>query len=271
MEKENFWDELCGTNAFTSLGLTEINNESLKVFDKWYFSVYPYLYKYLPTAEELKGKNVLEIGLGFGTVSGYLMSHAKSFTGFDYAKNPVKMIIDRGVMLGMPDKVIGVQGDAKKMDLMSDNYDIVVSIGCLHHTGDTAASLREVYRVLKPGGRAVIMLYNKWSYRRLIHNRYTYYKKYIKNKLDRDYREFERGTYDANSKGESAPIVDFYSPLDIRKMMNNFKSISIRSENFDNYVKVDKKTGNQVLIPREKFLNNIARIAGLDLYIIAKK
>jgi SAM-dependent methyltransferase len=52
------------------------------------------------------------------------------------------------------------------LPLEEDAFDIVYSNGVLHHTVSTEKAMDEVFRVLKPGGRAVIMLYCKssWHY-----------------------------------------------------------------------------------------------------------
>jgi ubiquinone/menaquinone biosynthesis C-methylase UbiE len=54
--------------------------------------------------------------------------------------------------------------DAEQLDFADNTFDIVYSHGVLHHTPDTAGAIREVHRVLKPGGRAVVMLYHRNSY-----------------------------------------------------------------------------------------------------------
>src|SRR4030095_6525739 len=45
-----------------------------------------------------------------------------------------------------------------------ETFDLVYSHCVLHHTPDTAGAIREIHRVLRPGGRAVVMLYHKDSY-----------------------------------------------------------------------------------------------------------
>jgi SAM-dependent methyltransferase len=54
--------------------------------------------------------------------------------------------------------------DAENLDFAGDSFDIVYSHGVLHHTPDIEAAVREVHRVLKPGGRAIVMLYHRGSY-----------------------------------------------------------------------------------------------------------
>jgi len=54
--------------------------------------------------------------------------------------------------------------DAEGLDFPDNSFDLVYSHGVLHHTPDTAGAIREIHRVLKPGGRAVIMLYHRNSY-----------------------------------------------------------------------------------------------------------
>jgi len=49
---------------------------------------------------------------------------------------------------------------------------MAVSLGVLHHTPDTAVGVSEIYRVLKPGGVSVVMLYRsgnpKWWMTRML-------------------------------------------------------------------------------------------------------
>jgi ubiquinone/menaquinone biosynthesis C-methylase UbiE len=57
-----------------------------------------------------------------------------------------------------------VHGDAENLPFAEGSFDLVYSHGVLHHTPDTPRTIREVHRVLSPGGRAVIMLYYRDSF-----------------------------------------------------------------------------------------------------------
>jgi SAM-dependent methyltransferase len=54
--------------------------------------------------------------------------------------------------------------DAETLDFRDNSFDLVYSHGVLHHTPDTTAAVREIHRVLRPGGKAVVMLYHRDSY-----------------------------------------------------------------------------------------------------------
>ena len=58
-----------------------------------------------------------------------------------------------------------IQGSALDMPFPDESLDFVFSIGCFHHTGNVQRCLDETYRVLRPGGTAVLMVYNKFSLR----------------------------------------------------------------------------------------------------------
>jgi SAM-dependent methyltransferase len=261
-----FWDELCGSQAAQALGITEITPESLKLFDDWYLAYYPYLPPYLDDLQ-VAGKRVLEIGLGFGTVGQALADRGARYTGVDIAAGPVAMMRDRLRWLGRPeDEAHAVQASVLELPWEDESFDVVVSIGCLHHTGDLAQAVSEVHRVLAPGGLAFVMLYNAHSYRQLV----QVPGRWVRDVLaGRNAAEHVRGMYDQNAQGEAAPHTDYVSKRDVHELFRDFSTVSIDAQNFsvqDRYYR-----GRRVTPSREQLLGNVGRVLGLDLYIRASK
>ncbi|MBC5793615.1 class I SAM-dependent methyltransferase [Sphaerospermopsis sp. LEGE 00249] len=268
-QNANFWNELCGTGLAKSLSITEITPDSLARFDEAYLNIYPYLSEYINN-ENIKGKKVLEIGLGYGTLGKLLASCNCDYFGLDIAENPVEIMRYRlSLMDKNPDHV--KVGSALNIPYENETFHYVYSIGCLHHTGDLAKSIQEVHRVLLPGGKAIIMLYNKNSFRQMIYIPLARLKSMLSlSKADKTYRnfsEFVRSLYDLNSQGQAAPHTDYVSKKQVYQIFKNFSEIGIDVQNFDTYVLGKGK----IIIYREKLLDNLARIMGLDLYIIARK
>lgn len=259
-----FWDETCGTAHFNKLGLKEINSQTLKTFDNYYLNYYPYLPKYI-SPKNLKNKAVLEIGLGFGTLGQVLFSNSKKYLGLDYAENPVSIMKKRILWAKKSKTAKALQGDALKLPFKNNEFDTVVSIGCLHHTGNTQKAIDEIFRVLKKSGTAVIMLYNKNSLRQKFLLPLLYL--LIGKGKYKNYEEFNKSFYDVNTKGEVAPIIEYYSKNDVRRMFSKFSKISIFVENFDDLPVIPKK----LYLSRKLFLGNIAKLWGLDLYIVTVK
>lgn len=250
-----FWDELCGTNLAQVLGITEINPESLARYDAAYMTFYPYLERYLG-ALAAEGRATLEIGLGFGTVGQILAARGARYHGADISPGPVAMMRDRLRWLGVDGDVR--QSSALELPWEDETFDLVVSIGCLHHTGDLPRAIDEVHRVLRPGGTAFVMLYNARSYRQLRVN------------LSRARRDARlRAMYDANTAGEAAPHTDFVSRREARRLFGAFSRVRVESQNFDPLAPSFR--GRTFRIPRERLLGNVARVLGLDLYVLARK
>ena len=258
-----FWNELCGSGLARSLGITEITVESLRRFDEAYLATYPYLTRYVD-ALDVAGRDTLEIGLGFGTLGEQLARRGARYHGADIAEGPVAMMRDRLSWhdLGDPNGV--VVGSALELPWPDERFDIVVSIGCLHHTGDLVRALGEVDRVLRPGGRVLAMLYNRHSLRQLAQR-------------VRDWREGRNGDaearlrarYDANATGEAAPFTEYVTRGDARRLFSRFASVAVDVQNMDTYVvRLPRRT---LVIPREHLLGNVGRVAGLDLYVVAQK
>src|SRR5437016_3862380 len=86
-----FWNELCGTHLATQIGIEDDSPASLKKFDDWYMAYYPYLYDHIPFSE-MKDRRVLEVGLGYGTVSQLIAQTGAVFSALDIAAGPVDMV-----------------------------------------------------------------------------------------------------------------------------------------------------------------------------------
>lgn len=261
-----FWSELCGSHLAREVGVEDASRESLARFDRAYFDMYPYLQRYLPWRS---GERLLEIGLGYGTVGQLLASRGLDYHGLDISPGPVAMMRSRLEMLEVDDaSARATVGSALEIPHPDASFDVVVSIGCLHHTGDLAAAIREVGRVVRPGGQAMVMVYNSHSYRQLVMLPVMT----LRRGLWPDQRrraEFVRASYDASADGTAAPATEFTSPGEARRMFAGFSNVRVRRENFDDFgLRIGKRT---LVIPRAVFLNSLARIAGTDLYVTATK
>lgn len=265
-----FWNELCGSALARSLGITEASPESLRRFDEAYMRFYPYLGKYV-FSEELADKRVLEIGLGYGTLGQVLASRGCRYYGLDIAKNPVAMMRYRFSLLGIDSLHQAHVGSALAIPFKDATFDYVYSIGCLHHTGNLSRGIAEVHRVLVKGGKAVVMLYNRHSFRRmvflpLVHARNRLLRREGSGNGGTTFSEWVRHFYDKNAKGEGAPHTDYVSRAEVRQLFSGYRHVRIESQNFDEVVYKGK-----IVVPRAPLLNNLGRVMGVDLYITATK
>jgi len=264
-----FWNELCGTGLARSLGITEPSLKDLRRFDDAYLSFYPYLVNYI-SPEDLRGKQVLEIGLGYGTLGQLLASQACRYHGLDIAVNPVAMMRFRLSLLGQGDKNVQI-GSALDIPYKNQSFQYVYSIGCLHHTGDLQRGVNEIHRVLVPGGTAVVMLYNRHSFRHLVDLPLRRVRHVLStgwsSRFCSHWKEFVRSLYDSNFHGRPAPHTDFVSRREVSRLFRNFSSIRTEAQNFDSY----SLLRGRIIIDRTRVLNGIAKVLGLDLYIVAVK
>jgi ubiquinone/menaquinone biosynthesis C-methylase UbiE len=88
-------------------------------------------------------------------------------SGVDLTDAAIELIQKRFALYGLSGDFR--VADAEKLPFADATFDAVYSFGVLHHTPDTAGSIEEVRRVLKPGGKAYIMLYNTRSLNWLAH------------------------------------------------------------------------------------------------------
>lgn len=111
--------------------------------------------------------HVVEIGCGQGTDGIGLCSllpPGARYEGFDYSEASVLRANEAACDApGIKVRPVFRVGNAEALDLAENSVEAIYSCGVLHHTVDDVRAFSEVFRVLRPGGRAYIALYRTWA------------------------------------------------------------------------------------------------------------
>jgi ubiquinone/menaquinone biosynthesis C-methylase UbiE len=171
-----------------------------------------YLYYVDDIITYLKGsptRHLLEVGCGMGTDALIFAREKFNVTGIDLAPGHLELA-ERLFNLYQETGVFQY-GNAESLSFPDKTFGCVYSLGVLHHTPNTQKAIKEIYRVLIPGGRAVIMLYNKLSLNNFVH--------WITR------RGFE------NAKGQAdAPITQRFTKREILATCSDFHSCNVSIE-----------------------------------------
>jgi len=122
--------------------------------------------------EDLKGKLVLDVGCGMGRFAEVATRFGARVVGVDLsaaAEVAAKNLADRDF--------VAFQADVFALPFAPESFDIIYSIGVLHHTPDCEAAVKALDKYLKPGGLLVVWLYsgyNKWYRFSDLWRRYTH-------------------------------------------------------------------------------------------------
>lgn len=158
-EVRSFWNtEACGTH------FVEHASDEKDFFEK--FREYRYRTEWhiplLVPFAEAKGKKVLEIGTGNGAEGVMFALNGARYTGVDLTDAALEATRKHFAVMGLTGTF--QKENAEHLSFADGSFDWVFSHGVLHHTPNTQTAIDEVYRVLRPGGRAIIMLYHKHSF-----------------------------------------------------------------------------------------------------------
>jgi len=115
------------------------------------------LHEYL----DFKGKRVLDVGSGNGYVLSKYATEGAEVYGVDITEAGIQLCKKRFEYLDL--KGDFRVADAQSLPFDDNTFDCVCSVGVLHHVPDTEKAVTEIFRVLKPGGRLIVMFYHKNS------------------------------------------------------------------------------------------------------------
>ena len=156
-EVYEFWNkQSCGEELY----LQSNELEGYREHSRLRYEFEPYILTFADF-ESGRRKRVLEIGVGLGADHQSFADHGAVLTGVDLTDRAISHTKKRFELFGLHSELC--VADAESLPFAENSFDIVYSWGVLHHSPRTDIAIKEVYRVLKPGGEARIMIYNKFS------------------------------------------------------------------------------------------------------------
>ena len=105
-------------------------------------------------------KDLLEVGCGTGLILDRTQRFARSATGIDLSGGMLARAAQRGLHVA--------QASATELPIATASVDVAYSFKVLAHIPDIAGAMREMARVVRPGGWVLAEFYNARSIRRLV-------------------------------------------------------------------------------------------------------
>ena len=165
---------------------------------------------YLPRLvdfEGFKGKKLLEIGCGAGIDLVRFAHGGAKVTGIDLSRIAIDLACKNFEQKGQNGDLQVMNGEC--MEFTDNNFDVVYAHGVLQYTADPEKMILEIHRVLKPAGKAIIMVYNKYSWLNLM-------------------RKVTR----VSLEHEDAPVLKKFSIRELKQLLHPFQYYRIIPERF---------------------------------------
>lgn len=154
-----------------------------------------------------RGKTLLEVGCGAGIDLVHFARAGAIITGIDLSTTAIDLARKNLSQNGLTADLRVMNGEA--MQFPDDSFDVVYAHGVLQYTADAEKMIAEIHRVLKPGGEAIVMVYNRYSWLNLM-------RKVTKVPLEH----------------EDAPVLNKYSIGELKQFLKPFKTYRIVPERF---------------------------------------
>lgn len=171
---------------------------------------------YLPQLVDFnayRGKRVLDVGCGVGNDLSRFAKGGAEVTGIDLAKHSVNLARRNFDQRALKGEFYLMNGEA--LELPDASFDLVYCHTVLHFTPNPERMVREIHRVLKPDGEAIIMTVNRRSWLNFLHKLM---------KVDIDHLD--------------APVFHMYTVSEFRRLLAPFANVTIIPERFPVRTKV---------------------------------
>jgi ubiquinone/menaquinone biosynthesis C-methylase UbiE len=166
---------------------------------------------YLPKVVDFsafRGQRLLEVGCGIGTDLVRFAKSGARVTGIDLAQTAIDLARRNFELNGVAAEELRV-ANGEALPYADESFDVVYGHGVVQYTADAPRLIREMHRVLKPGGTGIFMVYNRVSWLNAM-------SKLMKVALEH----------------EDAPVLKKYSIGEFRELLAPFKQVQIVPERF---------------------------------------
>ena len=166
--------------------------------------------RYLPNVVDFNGysgKRLLEIGCGIGIDLVRFAKGGALTTGIDLSGTAINLAKEYFEFENLPYDLLEMDGES--MTFPDETFDVVYVHGVIQYTADARKMIDEAYRVLKPGGILIGMVYNKKGWLKSMSKRFK-----------------------VNLEHEDAPVLRLFTIHEFRHLLSNFSRIKIIPERF---------------------------------------
>ena len=219
------WDgDPCG--AVTVKGIEPGTVSFYREARRYRYEVYAPWFREMMRFGEWRGKEVLEIGVGIGSDHHSFASSGASMTGLDLSREHLRHTRRHLELEGLSTNLH--YGDAEASPFPDNTFDLVYSFGVLHHTPNTQKSIDEVFRVLKPGGTALIGVYHRnslfyWA------GVVLYWGIFRGGLVTKGYKKLISEIEFRSPENTAVPLVKTYSRIEVRELFRNFANLDLKT------------------------------------------
>jgi SAM-dependent methyltransferase len=204
-EIERYWNERIHDLEMTSHPVG--SREFFEDLDDYRFDKLRYLPR-LVDFDSFAGREVLEVGCGIGTDLVRFARGGAVVTGVDLSQTAVDLAKKNFACSGVTAKELRV-ANAEALPYAPASFDVVYGHGVLQYTAHADQLVGECQRLLRPGGLAIFMVYNRISWLNAM------------SKLTKVALEHE-----------DAPVLKKYSIREFRELLTPFARVEIIPERF---------------------------------------